>query len=39
VYEASSCTKMQEVIDFFGYGRLAKLIYAEAGIEAAEQVD
>jgi hypothetical protein len=38
-HEATSCATEAEVIAFFGMGRLAKELYAEAGIECIEDVE
>ena len=38
-YEAAVCSSPAEVAAFFGYGRLAKELYSEAGLDIAEQVD
>lgn len=38
-HAAKVCTDHKQVIEFFGHGWLAKDLYDEAGINAAEKVD
>ena len=38
-YSAAVCDDVKGVVDFFGYGWLAKELYDECAIDAAEQVD
>ena len=38
-YKAAVCKTTNEVIDFFGYGRLAKELYELADIDANKKID
>lgn len=38
-YEAELCKSVDEVMAFFGHGKLAKEIYDDAGLDTAEDVD
>lgn len=38
-YKARVCETIEEVVNFFGYGWLAKELYAEAKIDAANHIE
>lgn len=38
-YEAAICADEQAVVEYFGLGDTAKLLYHPAGIDVAEQID
>lgn len=38
-YSAKVCEDLEEVIEFFGHGRLAKDLYFSAGIDAVEEIE